>query len=50
MLLTDTTDRTNPIFRNIFKCGTWRNATIWITYFRVIYPITRNATIFIHIL
>ena len=45
----DSTDRTNPIIRKIFKCCSGSNTAIRITNCRIIDPVTHLTSILFHI-
>lgn len=43
-----TTNRANPIFRNIFECSSRSDTTFRITYFRIVNPIANCANVLFH--
>lgn len=48
IIFTYSAKRANPIIWNIFKCCTWSDTALWVTYFWVINPATNITYIFFH--
>ena len=49
LILAGTTDRTGPIIGDVFKGSACGNTVIRVTGSRIIFPVTNNAAIFLHV-